>query len=57
MVERSERYASVAKPEEPQDIKRRARAGVLGEVLNVQLFSCAPNAQRARRGHGKHRYG
>jgi hypothetical protein len=26
VVERSERYASVAKPEEPQDKKRRARA-------------------------------
>ena len=29
VVERSERYASVAKPEEPKDTKRRARAGLL----------------------------
>ena len=30
VVERSERHASVAKPEGPQDTKVRARAGLLG---------------------------
>jgi len=30
VVERSERYASEAKPEEPKDTKRRARTGLLG---------------------------
>jgi hypothetical protein len=33
VVEQSERYASVAKPEEPRDSKRRARAGLLGAGL------------------------
>jgi len=32
VVERRERYASEAKPEEPQDSRRRAWAGLLGEV-------------------------
>ena len=44
MVERSERYASVAKPEGPRDKKARARAGLLGEVLNV--FILLPRAER-----------
>ena len=38
MVERSERYASVAKPEEPRDTKRRERAGWLGDVFQVLLI-------------------
>jgi hypothetical protein len=33
VVERSERYASVEKPEEPKDSKRRAWAGLLGAGL------------------------
>jgi hypothetical protein len=32
VVERSERYASEAKPEEPEDSKRRAWAGLLAAV-------------------------
>jgi hypothetical protein len=32
VVERSERYASVAKPEGPKDFKARARAGMLAAV-------------------------
>jgi hypothetical protein len=34
VVERSERYASEAKPEEPKDSKRRAWAGLLGACTN-----------------------
>jgi hypothetical protein len=52
VVERSERYASEAKPEEPRDTKRRARAGLLAAVLCVSIINCTPNAWRARRGHG-----
>ena len=44
MVERSERYASVAKPEEHQDTKRRVRTGRLGEVLNA--YKLLPRAER-----------
>ena len=52
MVERSERYASVAKPEEPKDKKRRAWADLLGAGFraNLKHYSFfAPNARRARR--------
>ena len=38
VVERSERYASTAKPEEPQDTKRRARAGLLAARCTSSLF-------------------
>jgi hypothetical protein len=52
VVERSERYASVAKPEEPKDINDERVPRLLGEVFNAYLNFHAPNAQRARRGHG-----
>ena len=51
VVERSERYASVAKPEGPRDKKARARAGLLGAgiIPNLDHFSSiAPDARRAR---------
>jgi hypothetical protein len=49
VVERSERYASVAKPEEPKDTKRRARAGLLGagSPWPLQQTSLEPRMARA----------
>ena len=44
MVERSERYASVAKPEEPKDSKRRAWAGLLAAVKIAPTTFCTPTA-------------
>ncbi len=45
VVERSERYASGAKPEEPRDTKRRVRAGLLcagfgSQPITLFFFSC-----------------
>jgi hypothetical protein len=51
VVERSERYASVAKPEEPRDIKRRARAGLLAAGFSPPLNS----SFRAERPEGEAR--
>jgi hypothetical protein len=53
VVERSERYASAAKPEEPQDTKRRAWAALVRCWFFLPpdwvFLHFAPNARRARR--------
>ena len=52
VVERSERYASEAKPEEPEDTKRRARDRLVRCWIFSNpktLFPFALNARRAKR--------
>jgi hypothetical protein len=48
VVERSERYASIAKPEGPKDFKARARAGMLYAGFPGSSLSIA----RAKDGEG-----
>jgi hypothetical protein len=50
VVERSERYASEAKPEEPKDSKRRARAGLLGAGF-PGVYEPSPKPRMARAIH------
>jgi hypothetical protein len=64
VVERSERYASVAKPEEPRDSKRRAWAALVrrscadlnGLLLSTNVWLLKPVRFKARRNLRSHVY-